>query len=98
MNCLTFTDVIRSENNRTKIIEKITNTGNKVNTHKSIPTVEMTIGGVIYTVNGFFKNSGKTISEKFYGIMEKEVESPAVVRYNRDIPQESMAVGISRRA
>jgi len=60
--------------------------------------IEITIGNRTYAVNGFFKPTGKTLSEKLYTIMEKEVETPDIVRYNNIIPNESLAVGNLRRA
>jgi len=49
----------------------------------------MVINGGTYVVNGFFKTSGRTLIEKFYSLMEKEVENPGCLCYNDDIPQES---------
>jgi len=59
--------------------------------------VEMKIGGATYKVSGFFRSSGKTIAEKMFGLMEKEVENRAVSSYNGGIPQNSSAVGNQRR-
>jgi len=69
----------------------------KSNSTQSIPSIELDISGGTYIVNGFFKDKGKTVAEKFFGIMEKEVENPVKTRYNNDIPQESLAVGKTRR-
>jgi len=63
----------------------------------SMPTTIMIIEGRTYEVNGFFKPKGKTISEKIYGIMSKEVDNQAVLCYNDNIPQDSLAVGKIRR-
>ena len=60
-------------------------------------TMVITIGSRTYFVNGFFKSTGKTVSEKLYNIMEKEVENADSTRYNDFIPQESLAVGNLRR-
>jgi len=60
--------------------------------------MEITIGSSTYIVNGFFKDFGKTVSEKLYSIMEKDVESAATARYNDSIPKECLTVGISGRA
>ena len=60
--------------------------------------MEITIGSATYIVNGFFKEFGKTVSEKLYGIMEKDVEYAAAARYNDNIPKDCLAVGISGRA
>jgi len=57
----------------------------------------ITIGNSTYAVTGFFKSTGKTVSEKLYRIMEKEVENADFTRYNNFIPQESLAVGNLRR-
>jgi hypothetical protein len=65
---------------------------------QSTPPMEITIGNRTYVVNGFFKPTGKTISEKLYSIMEKEVEITGAARYNDFIPNESLAVGNLRRA
>ena len=60
--------------------------------------MEIIIGNRTYVVNGFFKPTCKTISEKLYSIMEKEVEITGAARYNDFIPNESLAVGNLRRA
>jgi len=65
---------------------------------QTLHPMEITIGNVTYITNGFFKDFGKTASEKLYGIMEKEVESPAIMRYNGIIPKDCLAVGSLGRA
>ena len=60
--------------------------------------MEITIGSSTYVVNGFFKLTGKTISEKLYRIMEKDIENAVMMRYNDIISNESLAVGNLRRA
>ena len=56
---------------------------------ESIPEVEISVGGGTYIVNGYFKLSGKTASEKIFDLMVKDVENLTFSRYNKDIPQES---------
>jgi len=50
--------------------------------------MEINIGSTTFIVNGFFKDFGKTVSEKLYGIMEKGVEYAATARYNDNIPKD----------
>ena len=67
-------------------------------THPLPPlSMEMNIAGATYKVNGFFKFSGKTITDKIFGLMEKELENKAVLCNNGVIPQYSAAVGNLRR-
>jgi hypothetical protein len=55
--------------------EKITvSTIAKGSNSQTAQTMEITIGSSTYVVSGFFKSTGKTVSEKLYNIMEKEVE------------------------
>jgi len=65
---------------------------------QTLQPMEITIGSTTYITNGFFKDFGKTVSEKLYGIMEKEVESPVTMRYNGIIPKDCLAVGSLGRA
>ena len=51
-------------------------------------SMEINIGSTTFIVNGFFKDFGKTVSEKLYGIMEKGVEYAATARYNDNIPKD----------
>ena len=60
---------------------------------QTLQPMEITIGSVTYITNGFFKDFGKTASEKLYHIMEKEVENIATARYNGIMPKECLAVG-----
>jgi len=59
--------------------------------------MEITIGSSTYIINGFFKDFDKTVSEKLYGIMEKDVEYAATARYNDNMPKDCLAVGDLRR-
>ena len=59
--------------------------------------MEINIGSTTFVVNGFFKQIGKTISEKLYTLMEKDVETTATARYNDVILKECLAVGDLRR-
>ena len=52
--------------------------------------MEITIGSSTYIINGFFKDFDKTVSEKLYGIMEKDVEYAATARYNDNIPKDCL--------
>ena len=63
-----------------------------------VQPVEITIGSSTYVINGFFKPKGKTLSEKLYRIMEKDIENAVMMRYNDIISNESLAVGNLRRA
>jgi hypothetical protein len=42
------------------------------------------VGNTVYTVRGFFKPTGKTLSEKLLRNMEKELEISGAVCYNKD--------------
>jgi len=76
---------------------------------KNIPTIaqgtalqfpqpmEISIGSTTFVVNGFFKPTGKPLSEKLYRLMEKDVETAATAHYNDIIPKECLAVGELRR-
>ena len=44
--------------------------------------VSITIGNTVYTARGFFKPTGKTLSEKLLRNMEKELDNGAVFCYN----------------
>jgi hypothetical protein len=57
-------------------------------------TTEINYEGTVYEVSGFFKTSGRTFSEKIFGIMSKELDKQAVLCYNRSIPQKDLTVGI----
>ena len=58
--------------------------------HQNNPklTVQTKIGGTIFEVNGFFRTSGKTISEKLFDLMSKELDNQEVFCYNGGTPQE----------
>ena len=60
-------------------------------------STEITIGSTTFVINGFFKPTGKTLPEKLYRLMEKDVENAATARYNYSIPKECLAVGELRR-
>ena len=60
---------------------------------QSLQPMEITIGSTTYIVNSFFKEFGKTFSEKLYGIMEKDIENAATACYNNSTPKECLAVG-----
>jgi hypothetical protein len=59
--------------------------------------MEINIGSTTFVVNGFFKQTGKPLSEKLYRLMEKDVETVATARYNDIIPKECLAVGELKR-
>ena len=44
--------------------------------------ISITIGNTVYTARGFFKSTGKTLSEKLLRNMEKELDNGAVFCYN----------------
>ena len=64
---------------------------------ESTISMEINIGSTTFIVNGFFKPTGKSISEKLYRLMEKEVETAVIARYNDIIPKDCLAVGELRR-
>jgi hypothetical protein len=46
-----------------------------VSEYKLVPDVKIGSGNTIYTARGFYKSTGKTLSEKLLRNMEKELET-----------------------
>ena len=58
--------------------------------------IEFNYGGATYIVQGFFKNSGKTINEKIYRLMERDLSDRGDLCYNKSISQNNLTVGDSK--
>jgi hypothetical protein len=52
--------------------------------------VTVTIGNTVYTARGFYKSTGKTLSEKLLRNMEKELETDIISCYNIDKSQKGL--------
>ena len=52
--------------------------------------ITLKIGSTIYTARGFFKSTGKTLSEKLMRNMEKELEKEPIFCYNIDKSQKGL--------
>ena len=88
----TFADTVTDTDT---VIETVTDTSNTTNAFAQSNlqpqpklTAEIKIEGTTFEVNGFFKTSGKTITEKLFGLMSKELDNQVVFCYNGGIPQE----------
>ena len=52
--------------------------------------ITIAFGNTVYTVRGFFKPAGKTLTEKLLRNMEKELEINDEICYNVDISQKGL--------
>jgi len=50
-------------------------------------TAEIKVEGTIFEVSGYFRASGRTITEKIFSLMSKDVDNQAVLCYAGNIPQ-----------